>query len=414
MHRTTNPAGQTTQHERKILGNLIQGDKTELNDWEKNPVYIVGAAETPLGEVYDHTEHSMVAVAALEALAEAGMTMKDVDGVFVNYMGEEGSVQVGEYLGIHEPRYADSTDLGGAAFEAFVHHAMMAIANGRCEVALVGYASRQRSLRARSMASATSQLTINAQFEAPYGLPMPIGYYAMIAARHMHQYGTTSEQLAEIAVAARKWAQMNPKAWRRGPLTVDDVLGSRMISYPLHSLDCCLVTDGGGVIILTNKERARNAVKKPVRVIGAGESQTRWHISQSQDLTVSAGVVSGREAFAMAGIKPSDVDFVQPYDSFTITVLVSLEDLGFCRKGEGGAFVEGGRLAPGGSLPAMISGGGLSYNHPGAFGVQLLVESVRQLRGEAGERQVPDAKIGVAHGVGGMFSTAGTVVMAND
>lgn len=385
-----------------------------MNDWEKNPVYIVGAAETPLGEVYDHTEYSMLAVAALEALAEAGMTLKDVDGIFVNYMGEEGTVQVAEYLGISDSRYADSTDFGGAAFEAFVHHGMMAIANGRCEVALVTYASRQRSLRARTMAVGQQRVTVTSQFEAPYGLPMPIGHYAMMAARHMHQYGTTSEQLAEIAVAARRWAQMNPKAWRRGPLTIDDVLQSRMISDPLHSLDCCLVTDGGGAIVLTNKERARDAVKKPVRVIGAGESQTHWHISQMPDLTVSAGAVSGREAFAMAGIKPSDVDFVQPYDSFTITVLMALEDLGFCGKGEGGAFVEGGRLAPGGSLPAMTSGGGLSYNHPGAFGVQLLVEATRQLRGEAGERQVPGAKIGVAHGVGGMFSTAGTVVMAND
>jgi len=386
-----------------------------VTDWEKNPVYIAGVAETPLGEVYDHTEFSMIAVAAQEALAEAGMTTKDVDGVFVNYMGEEGSVQVGEYLGIFEPRYLDSSDLGGAAFEAFVHHAMMAIANGRCEVALVTYASRQRSLRGRSMSGpAWAPQAIKAQFEAPYGLPTPIGYYAMMAARHMHQYGTTSEQLAEIAVAARKWAQMNPKAWRRDPLTIKDVLQSRMISDPLHSLDCCLVTDGGGAIVVTNKERARDAVKKPVRVIGAGESQTHWHVSQAPDLTVSAGVVSGREAFAMAGVKPSDVDFVEPYDSFTITVLMALEDLGFCKKGEGGPFVEGGRLAPGGALPAMTSGGGLSYNHPGAFGVLLLVEAVRQLRGEAGERQVPDAKIGVAHGVGGMFSTAGTVVMAHE
>jgi acetyl-CoA acetyltransferase len=220
--------------------------------------------------------------------------------------------------------------------------------------------------------------------------------------------------LAEIAVAARQWAQKNPKAWKRDPMTIDDVLDSRMISDPLHRLDCCLVTDGGGVIILTNKERARNTVKKPVRVLGAGESHTRWNISQGSDLTVTPGKVSGREAFGMAGITPSDVDFIQPYDSFTITVLTALEDLAFCKKGEGGAFVEGGRLAPGGDLPAMTSGGGLSYNHPGALGVLLLIEAVRQLRGEAGERQLPDPKIGVAHGVGGLLSTAGTVVMANE
>ena len=243
---------------------------------------------------------------------------------------------------------------------------------------------------------------------------MPIGYYAMIAARHMHEFGTTSEQLAEIAVAARQWAQLNPKAWKRDPMTTEDVLTSRMISDPLRRLDCCLITDGGGVIVLTNKERARDARKKPIRVLGAGESHTRWNISQGPNLTTTAAKVSGEQAFGMAGITPADVDFVQPYDSFTITVLTALEDLGFCAKGEGGAFVEGGRLAPGGDLPAMTSGGGLSYNHPGALGVLLLIEAVRQLRGEAGERQLEDPKIGVAHGVGGLLSTAATVVMTND
>lgn len=382
-------------------------------DLEKNPVYIAGVAETPLGEVHDQTELSMVALAAREALAEAGMTLQDVDGIFVNYMGEEGSVQVGEYLGI-QPRYADSSDLGGAAFEAFVHHAMLAIAAGRCEVALIAYASRQRTRRSRSLGPRGDQDSLTSQFQSPYGLPSPIGTYALIAARHMHQYGTTREQLAEIAVAARAWAQMNPKAFKREPLTVADVISSRPIAEPLHRDDICLVTDGGGALIMTTAERARNAAKKPIRVIGAGESHTHWHISQMPDLTVSAGAVSGREAFSMAGITPADVDFVQPYDSFTITVLMALEDLGFCAKGEGGAFVEGGTLAPGGSLPTMTSGGGLSYCHPGALGLLLLVEAVRQLRGESGERQVPDAKIGVAHGVGGMFSTAGTVVMARD
>ena len=382
-----------------------------MNSWEKKPVYIVGAAETGLGEVWDQTELSMVAIAAQEALAESGMKMKDVDAIFTNYMGEEGSVQLGEYLGVFNPRYLDSSDLGGAAFEAHVHHAMMAIINGRCEVALVGYASRQRSMRLRSMADRGAQMTLAAQFQTPYGLPSPIGHYAMMAARHMARYGTTSEQLAEIAVTARKWARKNPKAWIRDPLSIEDVIDSRMISTPLHRHDCCLVTDGGGVIILTNKERAKDAAKRPVRVIGAGESQTHWHITQMPDLTVSAGKISGREAFSMAGITPDEVDFVEPYDSFTITVLMALEDLGFCEKGEGGAFVEGGRLGPGGDLPGLTMGGGLSYCHPGALGVLLLIEAVRQLRGEAGERQVPDAKIGVAHGVGGMYSTASTVIM---
>lgn len=376
-------------------------------------VYVAGVAETPLGEVWDETELSMVARAAREALAEAGMTLRDVDALFVNYMGEEGSVQVGEYLGI-QPRYADSSDLGGAAFEAFVHHAMVALAEGRCEVALITYASRQRTRRNRAYARQPDDPSLAGQFEAPYGLPMPIGYYALSAARHMHQYGTTSEQLAEIAVAARKWAQLNPKAWSRDPLTVEDVLASRLLAEPLHRLDCCLVTDGGGAIVMTTESRARDAVKRPIRVLGAGEGQMHWHVAQMPDLTVSPAAISGREAFAMAGITPADVDVLEPYDSFTITVLLALEDLGFCAKGEGGAFVEGGRLAPGGDLPAMTSGGGLSYNHPGALGILLLVEAVRQLRGEAGDRQVPDAEIAVAHGSGGVLSTAATVVLARD
>ena len=380
---------------------------------EERPVYVVGVAETPLGEVRDQTELSMVALAAREALGEAGLTLRDVDGIFVNYMGEEGSVQVGEYLGI-QPRYADSSDLGGAAFEAHVHHALLALAAGHCEVALVAYASRQRSRRSRALTRPQEGLTLQDQFEIAYGLPAPLGHYALIAARHMHQFGTRPEQLAEIAVAARRWAQMNPKAWSREPLTIADVLASRPICEPLRRLDCCLVTDGGGALVLTTAARARDAAKRPIRVLGAAESHTQWQISQMPDLTVSAGARSGPEAFAMAGITPADVDVLEPYDSFTITVLMALEDLGFCKKGEGGAFVEGGRLAPGGALPALTSGGGLSYNHPGALGLLLLVEAVRQLRGEAGERQVPNARIGVAHGVGGLFSTSATVVLARE
>ncbi len=376
-------------------------------------IYIAGVAESPLGEVRDETELSMVALASHEALAEAGMTLRDVDALFVNYMGEEGSVQVGEYLGV-QPRYADSSDLGGAAFGAFVHHAMIAIAAGRCEVALVTYASRQRTRRSRDLSRSADNASLPGQFEAPYGLPMPIGHYALAAARHMHQYGTTSEQLAEIAVAARSWAQRNPKAWSRDPLSVADVLASRPLVDPLRRLDCCLVTDGGGAVVVTTEARARDAAKRPIRVLGAGEGQMHWQIAQMPDLTVSPGSISGRQAFDMAGITAREVDVLQPYDSFTITVLLALEDLGFCAKGEGGAFVEDGRLAPGGSLPAMTSGGGLSYNHPGALGILLLVEAVRQLRGEAGDRQVRDAEVAVAHGSGGVLSTASTVVLARD
>jgi acetyl-CoA acetyltransferase len=387
-----------------------------LLDLTRSAIFIAGVAETALGEVPDKTAYSMVATAAREALAEAGLTLRDVDGLFTCYMGDEGTVQLGEYLGI-QPRYADSTDVGGASFEAHVHHALLALDAGRCDVALVLYASRQRTLRSRNPVPSPrlgGEPDLTQQFEAPAGLPMPIGHYAMVAARHMFEFGTTSEQLAEIAVAARAWARLNPKAWSRDPLTVADVLASRLIAEPLHRHDCCLVTDGGGALVLTRADRARDAAKTPLRVIGAGESSTHWNYSQWGDMTVSAGAVSGREAFAMAGVTPADVDVLEPYDSFTITVLMALEDLGFCAKGEGGSFVEDGRLRPGGSLPAMTSGGGLSYCHPGALGLLLLVEAVRQLRGEAGERQVPDARIAVAHGVGGLLSTAGTVVLARD
>jgi acetyl-CoA acetyltransferase len=380
----------------------------------RTPVYIVGVAETPLGKVQGHTELSMVAVAAREALREAGLTLRDVDGIFVNYMGEEGSVQVGEYLGI-QPRYGDSTDVGGGSFEAFIQHAMLAIAAGRCEVALITYASLQRTKRGRKRLIATDDPSIAGQLEAPYGLLAPITHYALLAARRMHEFGITGAQMAEVAVAARRWAQRNPKAFVRDPLTIDDVLASPMISSPYHKLDCCLVTDGGGAVVVTHKDRARDVAKKPVRVLGTGESHTQWHVSQVPDMTVSPGAVSAREAFGMAGITAKDVDVLEPYDNFTGAVLQHLEDLGFCGRGEGGAFVEGGRLAPGGDLPTMTSGGGLSYCHPGALGILLLIEAVRQLRGEAGERQVKDAEIAVAHGIGGIsHSTAATVVLARD
>ncbi|MGE3875362.1 MAG: acetyl-CoA acetyltransferase [Parvibaculaceae bacterium] len=379
-----------------------------------SPVYIVGAAETPLGKVPDQSEFSMVALAAREALGEAGLRFRDVDALFTNYMGEEGSVQLGEYLGIC-PRYAESSDMGGASFEFFVHHAMTAVATGRCEVALIGYASRQRSRRSRKRAAAALDGSLSAQFETPYGIHFPIGHYALSAARYMHQYGLRLEHLAEIAVAARQWAALNPKAWIRDPLTIDDVMASPMLSDPLRKLDCCLVTDGGGVVVVTGKARARDAAKRPVRVLGAGESHVQWHVAQCPDLTVTPGRASGRDAFAMAGVLPRDVDVLEPYDNFTHGVLLYLEDLGFCGKGEAGDFVADGRLRPGGSLPAMTSGGGLSYCHPGALGILLLIEAVRQLRGEAGARQVRDAEIAVAHGTGGLaFSTASTVVLARD
>jgi acetyl-CoA acetyltransferase len=356
----------------------------------------------------------MVALAAQEALAEAGMSIRDIDGVFVNYMGEEGSVQVGEYLGV-EPRYADSTDLGGGSFEAFIHHSMLAVAAGHCNVALIAYASRQRSRKNRKLTSEIDTYSISGQFEAPFRPFLPLTPYALIAARHMHEFGTTSEQLAEVAVTARQWARMNPKAWSREELTVEDVLASPIYVTPFHRHDICLRVDGGGAVVVTNHARAKDAAKRPIRVLGAAHGHTHWHLSQLEDFSHSSGLRSGRDAFAMAGITHADVDVLELYDNFTSSVILQLEDLGFCKRGEGGPFVQEGHLKPGGKLPCLTMGGGLSYNHPGALGVLLLVEAVRQLRGESGERQVADAEVGVVHGIGGISnSAAATVVLGRE
>jgi acetyl-CoA acetyltransferase len=374
-------------------------------------VHIAGVAETALGKVPDQTELSMLALASRAALAEAGLRLRDVDGLFVRTRGVEPSVEAAEYLGL-QPKVTDSSDIGGCSFEAYVSHAFRAVREGHCEVALIAYASRQRSLRARKPSLGVDR-TLSGQFEAPYAPLVPIGNYAMIAQRHMHQYGTTAAQLAEVAVAARRWAQLNPKSWSRDPLSIDDVLASAFVAEPLHRLDCCLLTDGGGAVVVTTAERARDAAKRSVEVIGHGSSVTAWHISQVEDLTVTPGVASAQAAYAMAGIGPGDVDLVELYDNFTIATIMELEDLGFCAKGEGGAFVSGGRIAPGGSLPCQTMGGGLSYNHPGMLGLLLIVEAVRQLRGEAGERQVADAELGLVHGIGGVcFGSAATLVLA--
>jgi len=232
--------------------------------------------------------------------------------------------------------------------------------------------------------------------------------------RHMHEYGTTHEQLAEIAVATRKWAQLNPKAMMRDPLTIDDVLSSRWIAYPFHIYDCCLVTDAGGAAVVVSPGRARSCRKKPVWLLGCGESHTHQSILNMPDLTQTPARYSGKQAFEMAGVRHEDIDVVEVYDSFTYTVLVTLEELGFCAKGEGGAFVSGQRTAPGGDFPLNTNGGGLSYTHPGMYGIFLIIEAVRQLRGECGPRQVPDARLALVNGTGGTLSATGTLILAAD
>ncbi len=369
---------------------------------------IVGVAESDLGILPGSTVLRLQAQAAKRALDDAGFTKNDVDALFTagNWARFPG-LMLAEYLGL-QPKYTDATDIGGSSFESHVAHAVAGIKAGLFEVALITYGSTNRS----SPIKAPSALTL--RYEDPFGLPSPVGHYALAAMKHMHQYGTTSEQLAEIAVAARKWAILNEKAFKRDPLTITDVLNSPMMAEPLHVLDCCLVTDGGGAVIVASAKAAARAKKRPIWILGHGEKITHNSVCYMPDLTVTGARESGRQAMEMAGITHDEIDVTEVYDSFTITVILTLESLGFCKPGEGGAFVSGQRIAPGGAFPLNTSGGGLSYCHPGMFGIFLLIEAARQLRGECGQRQVPDAKIALVNGTGGTLSTTSTVILGRD
>jgi acetyl-CoA acetyltransferase len=376
-------------------------------------VAIVGVAESDYGRVPHMTEMQLHAQATWRALAESGLKKDAIDAVFCSsHSLGMPTIMLCEYLQLF-PRYSDTTSIGGSSFEAHLNHAVAAIHAGKCEVALITYASNQLSSRGRMIGTGGRPATIpEATYEAPYGNTL-VGAYAMAARRHMYQYGTTSEQLAEIAVVTRRHASLNPLAMYREPITVQDVLNSRMIAEPLHLLDCCVVSDGGGAVLVTTEERARDLKQRPIFVLGSSESHTHAHISQMPDMTTTAAAVTGPRAFAEAGINPADVDMAMIYDSFTITVLLLLEDLGFCKKGEGGAFVQHGRIALGGQLPINTDGGGLSSNHPGMRGIFLMIEATRQLRGECGPRQVEGAKLAVAHGSGGLLSSQATTILAS-
>ena len=370
---------------------------------------IVGAAESDLGKVADEMSPlDLMAQGTQRALADCGASLKDVDGLFCATAQARLSVlALAEYLGI-QPKYIDSTIVGGSSFEYHVAHAVSALQLGLCNVAVVAYGSTQRSIGRRQ----ASMREIN-PYETPFRPFMPSSAYALAASRHMHQYGTTREQLAAVAVAAREWALLNPVAWEKKPLTIQEVLNARMVSYPFTVRDICLVTDGGGAIVITSAERARAFKKPPVYVLGCGQSITHNAISSMPDLTVTGAVASGKEAYAMAKLGPADVDAVELYDAFTLNTMLFLEDLGFCKKGEGGAFVSGGRIGPKGSLPVNTNGGGLSYCHPGMYGLFVLIEAVRQLRGECGARQVKDCEVAIAHGNGGVLSSQSTVILGN-
>ena len=380
------------------------------NENLRGRVAVVATAESDLGLVPpDMSIYDLMAQATHRALNECGLKLSDIDGVFgAAAQSRMLAMGLSEYLQIH-PRYFDSTQIGGSSFMAHITHAMGAIEAGLCEVALIAYGSTQRSLTRQATQSREPN-----PYDDPYKPVMPISAYAMAAARHMHEFGTTREQLAEVAVAARQWALMNPKAWEKEPLTVDGVINARMVSHPFTVRDCCLVTDGGGAIILTSAERAKDLKAKPVYVLGTGEHLSHAAISSMPDFTVTGAEQSGRKAFAMAGLKPSDVDVLNLYDAFTINPILFLEDLGYCKKGEGGAFVSGGRIAPGGELPVNTNGGGLSYCHPGMYGLLVLIEAVRQVQGVCDERQVPDAHVALAHGNGGVLSSQCTVLLGDE
>jgi len=377
-------------------------------------VAVVGAAESDLG-VTGLPTLALQAQAITRALADAGLTLADVDGLATAGAGRFSTNQVAEHLGLRLT-WAESSFLGGSAYESYVGRAVQAIGAGQCTTAVVSFASDQRSARRRALAGVADDAVPEAQFEAPYGPLNPASYYAMAAQRYLHRYGVERTALAEVAVAAREWALLNPAAYRyaAGPLTHADVLDSPRVSSPLGALDCCLVTDGGGAVVLTSLDRARDLRPPPVRVLGYGEATDHASMSGADDLLALGAASSGRQAFAMAGVGPGDVDVLELYDSFTITVLLSLEALGFCGPGEAADLIAGGRIRPGGDLPLDTNGGGLSYCHPGQYGVLLLVEATRQLRGEAGARHVDGAEVALAHGTGGILSNHATVVLGVD
>lgn len=376
----------------------------------------VADAASPTGKL-DRQGRDLEGAMVREALADAGLNLGDVDGVCCA-TGMMASVELAEYLGI-QARWTDSTMTGGSSFEIHVEHAACAIAAGQADTVLIVYAATPRS-KGQDMSQMVGAMSGGGplpmlEWDVPYGFGVPAASYSLAATRHMAEFGTTPEQLASIAVSTRMWASRNPRARYRRLITIDDVLASPYVAEPIHKLECCLVTDGAGAVVLTRTDHARDLAKPPVPVLGVGSGHTHgMSISQMPDLCTTAGAVSGPRAFAMAGLAPEDVDVLETYDSFTITVLLALEDLGFCKKGEGGAFVADGILEPSGALPTNTNGGGLSYAHPGMYGIFPLVEATRQLRGESGDRQVSGASVAVAHGCGGVLSATSTVVLGTE
>lgn len=366
----------------------------------------IGAATFGCGEAPGYTSIELAAEAARLAIADAGLKHTDIDGLFICLPNDFLSgLTIAEYFGIR-PKMTNNSRTGGSAFLGHAEWAALALDAGLIDYAVICYGSNQRS-GAGKLVSAQAP----SPFEAPYRPNNPVASYALAASRHMYQYNTTSEELASVAVAARQWANMNPEAFRHGPLSVDDVLATRLVADPLHVADCCLVTDGAAAVVMTRADRAKDAGKRAIPMLGVASATWHTEISQLADLTVSAAKESGARAFAQAGLAPKDVDVAELYDAFTINTILFLEDLGFCPKGEGGRFVASGAIAPGGSLPVNTNGGGLSCVHPGMYGLFTMVEAIRQLRGEAGERQIAGAEVALAHGNGGTLSSQATMLL---
>lgn len=367
---------------------------------------IVGAATYGIGEAPGQRPLDLAAQAARLALDDAGLRLVDVDALFVCTPDDALSgLSAAEYLGIR-PRFTENNRTGGSAFHSHLIVAALMLDAGLCDTALITYGSNQRTA-----AGGLVSMRLPSPYEKPYKPLTPLSSYALAAARHMHQYGSTRADLAEVAVAARRWAQLNPEAFARDPLTVEDCLKARLVSDPLGVRDCCLVTDGAAAVVLTRADRARQLKSPPVYVLGAAAATWYSGVDQSDDLTVTAAAESSRRAYEIAGVGPADIDVVQLYDAFTINTLLFLEDLGFCAKGEGGAFVQGGRIAPGGVLPVNTNGGGLSCCHPGMYGLFTMVESCVQLRGQGGARQVAGAEVALAHANGGTLSSQATLIL---
>ncbi|MBI2875635.1 MAG: thiolase family protein [Candidatus Tectomicrobia bacterium] len=379
-------------------------------------IALVGIGETRLGRVPDQSSWELYAQAAELALEDAGLTRREIDGILTCGSLVEPHprhhIGLGEHLGIPVVRFSDTLHTGGAAAAAGLQLAAAAILAGLCETVLVAAADNLLSGLSREEGVAAMTLSHNPEFTIPYG-PLIASLYACQARRHMEEYGTTSEQLAAVAVAARKHALLNPQAQQRTPLTVEEVLHSRMISSPLHLLDCAQVSDGGAAFLVTTAERARDLRQKPVYLLGAGQAHSAYDLTLIPSLTATDAGLAAEVAFRAAGVGREEIGFLQTYDCFTHAPIILLEDLGFCGKGEGGAFVSDGRIEPGGALPMNTHGGLLSCCHAGVTGgIFHLVEAVRQLRGQAGERQVPEARIGLVHGSGDLLTNHATVILA--